>query len=604
MDLLEELDKSPICGDGAIGTLLMERGISAGRCLEELCVAEPDIISRVHEDYLDAGARLIGTNSFGANAVRLARHGLEHRVNEINWQAAQLAKQAAKGRNAYVAGSVGPLGISADEAREQGINREECFRTQIGALLDGGVNLIFLETFQDLEELLLAFRVKQSLHHCPAICSLATNENGRLPDGMSIEEAFAELARNDAEIFGMNCVNGPQATLRLVERVAQSVNPLAAFPNAGRPRYQEGRYVYETSPEYFAETIAQMAARGARILGGCCGTTPAHIAAAAKALLEIKPEPFRPIAVSAPVLSEPAPAACEESLLDRIAAGKTVIMTELDPPKTLLLDKYFQAAEALSAAGSDSITLADNSLAILRVSNLAIGAMLKQRGIMPLLHVSCRDRNLLGLQSELLGMAAMGVRHVLPLTGDPAKGGDHPGASSVYDVNSIKLIEIIRRLNEGFTQSGTDLKTSPGFVTGCTYNPNAKNLDAQVSRLERKIAAGAQYVMTQPVFDTALVEETHRRTSHLGVPVFIGVWPLLNGRQAKFLHNEVPGIRIPENVLERMEGTEGLEGRKRGVEIAKEVTRAVLDTYPCIYLITPFLAYELTVELAAFVRGR
>lgn len=602
MSLLEEFDKRPICGDGAMGTLLLERGVPFEQCFEELCVSRPEIVQRVHEDYLDAGAQIIETNSFGANAVRLARYGFEHRVNEINWQAASLAKKAAQGRKAYVAGSVGPLGITADEAREQGIDREECFRTQIGALLDGGVNLIFFETFQDLDELLLALNIKQALHHCPAICSLAPNENGRLPNGMGLGEAFSVLAANDAEIAGLNCVNGPHAASRLLERVGRKL-PIAVFPNAGRPRYHEGRYVYETTPEYFAEVGAEMVAKGANIVGGCCGTTPAHIAALSKALAELKPATVT-IAITEKPPVQPAYVEREPSLLDRLAEGKTVIMTELDPPKTLLLDKYFEAAEALAAAGSDTITLADNSLAILRVSNLAVGAMLKQRGITPLLHLSCRDRNLIGLQSDLMGMEAMGIRHVLPLTGDPAKGGDHPGASSVYDVNSIKLIEIIRRLNEGFTQSGTDLKKSPEFVIGCTFNPNAKNLDAQVSRLERKVAAGAQYAMTQPIFDIALVEETHRRTKHLGIPMFIGVWPLLNGRQAKFLHNEVPGITIPEEVLTRMADAEGPAGRKLGVEIAKEVTRAVLDTYPGIYLITPFLAYETTVELAQFVRSR
>jgi len=603
MSLLEEIEIRPLCGDGAMGTLLLERGVPFEQCFEELCVSHPDIVQKVHEDYLDAGARIIETNSFGANAVRLARYGFEHRVNEINWQAVQLAKKAAQGKKAYIAGSVGPLGITADEAREQGIDREACFREQIGALLDGGVNLIFFETFQSLEELLLASNVKQSLHHCPAICSLATNENGRLPDGMGIAEAFTTLAANDAEIAGLNCINGPRSMLRLLERVGRKGLPIAAYPNAGRPRYHEGRYVYETTPEYFAETGAEMVARGANIVGGCCGTTPAHIAALAKAMAELKPATITIVVPEKPS-AEPAHVEREPSLLDRLAEGKTVIMTELDPPKTLLLDKYFEAAEALTAAGSDTITLADNSLAILRVSNLAVGAMLKQRGITPLLHVSCRDRNLLALQSDLMGMEAMGIRHVLPLTGDPAKAGDHPGAASVYDVNSIKLIEIIRRLNEGFTQSGTDLKKAPDFVIGCTFNPNAKNIDAQVSRLERKVAAGAQYVMTQPIFDVALVEETHRRTKHLNVPIFIGVWPLLNGRQAKFLHNEVPGIRIPEPVLARMADTEGPSGRKLGVEIAKEVARAVLDTYPCIYLITPFLAYETTAELAQFVRSR
>ncbi|MBV9392112.1 MAG: methylenetetrahydrofolate reductase, partial [Verrucomicrobia bacterium] len=280
-----------------------------------------------------------------------------------------------------------------------------------------------------------------------------------------------------------------------------------------------------------------------------------------------------------------------------------VAVTELDPPKTLDLDKYFKAARTLIDAGSDAITLADNSLAILRLSNLAVGAILKQQyNIMPLLHVSCRDRNLIGLQSELLGIAALGIRHILPLTGDPAKFGDHPGASSVYDVNSIQLMEIIAGLNRGYNFAGKTIKYPTDFVMGCTFNPNAKNLDAQVARLERKIAAGARYVMTQPVFDPALVEVVDNRTRHLAVPILIGIWPLLNGRQAEFLHHEVPGIIIPDKVRSRMSGTEGAEGRIRGIAVAKEVVRAALDHFPGVYLITPFLAYDTTAELAHFVR--
>jgi methionine synthase I (cobalamin-dependent) len=289
MTLLEEIEDHPLCGDGAMGTLLMERGVATQECFEALCLSRPELISQIHAEYLAAGARIIETNSFGANAVRLCRHGLSSRVNEINWQAAQLARQAVQlarqtAKRAFVAGSVGPLGISCSEADSQGIDREDCFRTQIGALLEGGVDLIFLETFQDLDELLLALHVKQSLHHCPAICSLAVNEDGLLPGGMSLNDAFAKLAHHDAEILGINCVNGPEAALRLVEKFALSELPLAVYPNAGVPRYHAGRCIYEVSPEAFARLGVSMAARGARIIGGCCGTTPAHIAALRKAL--------------------------------------------------------------------------------------------------------------------------------------------------------------------------------------------------------------------------------------------------------------------------------------------------------------------------------
>ena len=604
MDLLDELSTRVLCGDGAMGTTLMEvADVPFDRCLEEFCLSAPDLIAKIHGQYIEAGARVIETNSFGANAARLERHGLENQVRELNTAAARLARQAARNKDGvFVAGSVGPLGITADAAREQNIDRRAVFGEQIGALIDGGVDLIFFETFLDLDELLLALEVKEGLHALPALCSVACAEEGRLSSGLPVTEAFAKLRAAGAKIVGVNCLNGPHATLKLLEHV--TVTPdllLSAYPNAGYPRYYEGRFLYHTAPDYFAGVARDMVKQGARLVGGCCGTGPAQIAAMSAAIRDlapvttkvalraIEPQPAQHAPKAAPVFTPtvsdvPPPTRDdgeEVSILDRIAAGKTVIITELDPPKTLDLEKFLAGAKALTEAGSDAITLADNSLAILRVSNLAMGAMLKQRhGIMPLLHLSCRDRNLLGLQSELMGLSALGIRHVLPLTGDPAKVGDHPGAKSVYDVTSVQLIAIIKRFNEGFNHSGKSVKTQTNFVTGCTFNPNAKFLDAQIARLERKLAAGAQYVMTQPVFDTGLVETVAKRTAHLGVPIFMGVWPLLNGRQAEFLHNEVPGILIPDNVREKMAGREGTEGRAVGIEVAKEVCRAVAGEFP------------------------
>ncbi len=619
MDLIDELSSRVLCGDGAMGTTLMELADAPiERCLEEFCLSAPNLVAKIHGEYIDAGARVIETNSFGASAVRLERHGLADHVAEINQTAARLARQAAHGRQVYVAGSVGPLGLTADEAREQGIDLRAVFQEQIGALLEGGVDLIFFETFLDLPELQLALDVKKALSPVPALCSMACAEEGRLPDGLPIPEALAALRAQGAEITGVNCLNGPHAMIRLLEHLP--IEPgqlLSAYPNAGYPRYYEGRFIYYTAPEYFGKVAREMVAQGVRLVGGCCGIGPAQVAAMAAAVRDLAPvtskaarrrmEPIPPVQVVSREPAGPVPAATateETSLLDLIARGKTVVITELDPPKTLDLEKFMAGAKALHDAGSDAITLADNSLAILRVSNLAAGALLKARhGIMPLLHLSCRDRNLLGLQSELLGLSALGIRHVLPLTGDPAKVGDHPGAKSVYDVTSVQLIGIIKRLNEGFNHSGKSVKAATRFVIGCTFNPNAKFLDAQIARLERKLAAGAQYVMTQPVFDPALVETVAKRTAALGVPIFMGVWPLLNGRQTEFLHNEVPGILIPDSVRERMAGREALEGRAIGLEIAKEVCRAALDHFPGVYLITPFLNYELTVELAQFARG-
>jgi len=473
-------------------------------------------------------------------------------------------------------------------------------------LLDGGADVIFFETFLDYDELALALGAKMKLSKAPTICSLACESEGRLSSGLTLVEAFRRLTALGADVLGVNCLNGPQATVHLLERIPLEFL-LSAYPNAGYPKYHEGRFIYYPAPDYFSKMARELVALGARLIGGCCGTTPRTIAAMAAVLAELEPVRSKSIRVTVEPERAPAPKrhpATEESLLDRIAAGRRVIICELDPPKTLALEKYFAGAQALVQAGCDAITLADNSLAILRVSNLAIGAMLKERfGITPLLHMSCRDRNLLGLQSELLGMAALGMRHVLPLTGDPARVGDHPGAASVYDVNSVQLIAIAKRMNEGFNHAGKSLSSATQFVVGCTLNPNSKNIAAQISRLERKIAAGAQYVMTQPVFDVRILDEMAKRTQDFGVPIFTGVWPLLSGRQADFLHNEVPGIVVPEQVRIQMAGSEGDEGRARGMAIAREISRAALERFPGVYLITPFLRYSTTVELAAFARS-
>lgn len=605
MDLLEELQSRLVCGDGAIGTLLLEGGVPLERCFEELCLSEPERIRAIHEDYIAAGARVIETNTFGANAVRLERFGFESQVVEINRAAARLARSAAGSRDVIVAGSVGPLGITADDAAVRGIDRQQCFREQISGLIEGGAQALFFETFMDFDEMALALAAKGEITDILAICSFACAPEGRLSTGMPLIEAFAKVRAAGAGVVGVNCMNGPHAMVQLLERVPLEY-PIAAYANAGYPKYHEGRFIYHTAPDYFAQAAREMVAQGTRLIGGCCGTNPTHIRAIAGALAELEPVRSKSVRVAVEPLSTrlPVQVAPEESLLDRMRAGHRVIICELDPPKTLALEKYFTGAQELVRAGCDAITLADNSLAILRVSNLAVGAMLKERfGITPLLHLSCRDRNVLGLQSELLGMAALGMRHVLPLTGDPARVGDHPGAASVYDVNSVQLISIIKRLNEGFSHAGKSIKSATGFVIGCTFNPNARNLDSQVNRLERKVAAGAQYAMTQPVFDLRLLDEMKRRTEHLPIPIFTGVWPLLSGRQAEFLHNEVPGIVVPDAVRQRMAGTEGADGRRRGVDLAKEIAEEAIARFAGVYLITPFLQYETTVELARFARS-
>ena len=605
MDFLDELHSSVICGDGAMGTELMAAGAPTDISLEGLNLTEPDLVSKIHLSYVNAGARVLETNTFGANAARLSKHGLEQKVAELNTAAVRLARDAAGQNPIYIAGSVGPLGLTEEEAAEQSVDRRDLFKDQLVALLGAGADVIFFETFLDFAELQIGLLALRELDQkIPAICSMVCSEEGRLPSSLPIVQAFRELVRLQASVVGVNCVTGPNAMIRILKRIPSDFL-ISAFPNAGYPRYQEGRFIYNAAPEYFGTAAREFVNLGARLVGGCCGVGPAHIRAMAKAIEGLKPVSSKPlIQWMAEPVAAPEKRPSETSILDLMTRGQTVVVTELDPPKTLDLDKYFTGAQRLIDAGSDAITLADNSLAILRISNLAVGAILKQKyNIMPLLHVSCRDRNLIGLQSELMGIAALGIRHILPLTGDPAKFGDHPGASSVYDVNSIQLMEIISGLNKGYNYTGKTIKYRTDFVVGCTLNPNAKNLDAQIARLERKIKAGAQYVMTQPIFDRSLVKLMYDRTRHLRIPILTGVWPLLTGRQAEFLHHEVPGIIIPDAVRDRMAGKQGQDGRHVGIEIGKEMVEAALEYFPGVYLITPFLAYDATTELAQFVRS-
>ena len=609
-NLLDELDERIVIGDGATGTYLYTLGVPADRCLEETNLTDPALVTRVYEEYIAAGARVVETNSFGANRLRLARYGLDDKVSEINWKAARLLADAAKGKGVYVGGSVGPLQLRPTDAVLTEDDRKALYREQIGALLDGGCDLIFLETFTELHELLLALDVFQNLTNVPVITSLAISEEGRLASREDFMTAFRTLRKAGADIVGINGTCGVQACHHLLAQLELGIDDIpAVYPNAGKPEFYEGRFSYAASPEYFAGNLPAFVAQGARLIGGDYGTEPRHVAAMAKAAQELhlvprrgKPKSVRTSAVTvtaAPALAPVPSAPAEESLLERLKR-KPVTIVELDSPKTLSMDKFMEGARALEKAGADAITLADNSLAILRVSNVAAAVLIRRElATIPLIHLACRDRNLIGLQSELMGIGALGFRHVLALTGDPAKVGDHPGATSVYDLNSVGLLKLLAGMNRGVNAVGKDLKGTTDFVIGCAFNPNAKNFDSQLRKLESKIAAGASYVMTQPVFDVALVKKTAESIAPLGVPVFIGVMPLLNARNAEFLHNEVPGISIPDAVREQFRHAEGAAAAEIGFQFARHLRDEIRAHTRGLYLITPFLRYDVSVRLMA-----
>jgi methionine synthase I (cobalamin-dependent)/5,10-methylenetetrahydrofolate reductase len=615
-DLRQALKDSIIVGDGAMGTFLYQMGFPVGISYEELNLQKPDVIKDVHRRYFEAGARLIETNTFSANREKLSKFGLETDVEAINRAGVELARSAV-GDEAYVMGAIGS--IRAGKRKNVRTSQvEAALKEQIGVLLDCPIDGLLLETFYDLEELLLALKIIRKASSLPVVCQFATEGTGTTQDGFTLQEAFARLKDAGADVVGFNCRSGPNGVLRTMEKLAPPDGiPYSVFPNAGLPDYVDGRFTFGATPEYFAESALRFADLGARIIGGCCGTTPDHIAAVAEALRGYVPgEPKaaqRPAPAAAHrdkpvVISEKTdktgvkPArASKPSLLDIVKQRHTVIV-ELDPPRDLDIEKFMLGAAALKEAKADAITMADNSLAVTRMSNLALGYLVQdQLGMRPLIHIACRDRNMIGTQSHLMGLHALGINHVLAVTGDPAKFGDLPGSSSVYDLTSFEIIRMIKQLNEGIAFSGKPLKQRANFIVGAAFNPNVKHLDKAVQRLERKIEAGADYVMTQPVYDAALIERIYETTKHLNVPIFIGVMPLASGRNAEYLHNEVPGIQLSDEVRSRMAGLEGEAGRRAGLDIAKELLDTAMRFFNGIYLMTPFLLYDMSVQLTRYV---
>ena len=475
-------------------------------------------------------------------------------------------------------------------------------------MLDGGCHLIFLETFTALDELLLALDVFQNLTNIPVVTSLAVSEEGRLVSGESFPEAVKILRAAGADIVGLNGTAGPQACVHLLSKLAvQESDLLCVYPSAGKPEFYEGRFNYAASPDYFADTLPRWVEEGARLdrrrLRDAPGTHRGHGGGGAGTEAGAREENFarwRRARASRPPnrRAHHRSRAEEVSILD-LLKQKPVSIVELDSPKGLSMDKFLAGAKALKEAGAAAITLADNSLAILRVSNFAAAIRVREEvGLTSLLHLACRDRNLLGLQSEIMGLGTLGFRHVLALTGDPAKVGDHPGATSVYDLNSLGLIKLLAGMNRGVNHVGRPLNGQTKFIIGCAFNPNALNFDSQVKKLESKLAAGAQYVMTQPVFDLELARRTVARLKPLGVPIFLGVMPLLSSRNAEFLHNEVPGIKIAEPLRERLRQCADDQAATRiGLEVAREVRDVALEAFNGVYLITPFLRYEVSVDL-------
>jgi len=605
LDLIARLKQSPVLCDGAMGTLLYSKGVFINRCYDELNLSQPDLIRDIHREYLQAGAEIIETNTFGGNSFRLARHSLADRVHEINQSGARIAKEAAKSFDVWVAGSVGPLGVRIEPLGKTSFEEARvAFREQIAALMEGGVDLLILETFGYIEELRQAMLAAREVNpQIPVVAQVTIDEDGNCLDGSTPEVFAPRLEEWGADVIGCNCSVGPVAMLDAMERIRAATSlPLSAQPNAGIPRSVEGRNIYLCSPEYMANYARRFVTAGVRLVGGCCGTTPEHIRTM-KSELRVDVARAKVISAPAKVAAKPATVAIvplgERSRLGaRIAAGEFVTMVEIVPPKGINIGKEVEGARFLKSVGVDAINIPDSPRASARMSNQALSLLVQREvGIEPILHYTCRDRNVLGIQSDLLGAAATGIRNLICITGDPPKMGNYPDATAVFDVDSIGLVNIVHSLNRGLDIGGNPIGTGTAFVIGVGANPGISDLDEEIRRFEYKVEAGAEYVVTQPVFDLALLEAFLHRIEHCRIPVIAGIWPLVSVRNAEFMKNELR-VAVPDSILERMARASTPEAaREEGVLIAREMLAAVRSMVQGAQISAPLGRYASAVDV-------
>jgi methionine synthase / methylenetetrahydrofolate reductase(NADPH) len=579
------MKQAPVLCDGAMGTLLYSKGIFINRCYDELNLTQPELIRGVHREYLQAGAEIIETNTFGANVFRLGRHSLADRVRDINLAGAQIARDAAKSFDVWVAGSVGPLGIRIEPLGKTSFEEARAaFRDQIAALVEGGVDLIILETFGYLEELHQAMLALRDVNpKIPVVAQVTIDEDANCLDGSTPEVFTPRLADWGADVIGCNCSVGPVAMLDSIERIrALTSLPLAAQPNAGIPRSVEGRNIYLCSPEYMASYARKFVAAGVRLVGGCCGTTPDHIRVMKSALrvgearARVNPLPTK--GPAGPTAAPTVPIAERSRLGAKIAAGDFVTMVEIVPPKGTDIRKEVEGARFLKSVGVDAINIPDSPRASARMSNQALSLLIQQEiGIEAILHYTCRDRNVLCIQSDLLGAAATGIHNLICITGDPPKMGNYPDATAVFDVDAIGLVNIVHNLNRGVDIGNNPIGPGTSFVIGVGANPGLPNMDEEIRRFEYKVQAGAEYAVTQPVFDLSLLENFLRRIEHCRIPVVAGIWPLVSVRNAEFMKNELR-VSVPDSILERMSRAATPEAaREEGIAIAREMVIAVRE---------------------------
>ncbi|CAN5633122.1 bifunctional homocysteine S-methyltransferase/methylenetetrahydrofolate reductase [soil metagenome] len=613
---IERLREGPILCDGAVGTLLFQRGAPVDQCFDHLNLTDPTLVQEVHRDYLQVGAEIIETNTFGANRFKLEKHGLGGDVYEINRRGAKNGEYAVEisGKPAFVAGSVGPTGrtlapiglIQPDLVRA-------AFRDQINGLLAGGVDLLMIETMGSLAELEQAVGAARDVCDLPIVAQATFSNDGRTIAGQTVDEVARKLVELKVDVVGINCSVGPRGVLRVLREMRQMVPdeiPISVQPNAGWPTQVDDRVIYPMSAEYMSRFVTDALRAGATLIGGCCGTTPEHIAAMRQAMDDAAGAgtPKRLSVVRSSKSAQSLIPADEPTSFARKLGNKFVVSVELDPPRGLNPEKMMRGAELLKSAGVDAVNVADSPMARVRMSALALCYMVQDRiGLETILHFTTRDRNLMGLQSDLIGAHAMGVRNIIALTGDPPSLGDYPKLTAVYDVDSIGLINVLSAMNEGTDAAGASIGQQASFTIAVACDPTRDDLEHEADRLHRKIEAGGHLVMTQPIYEmstwTDFVAIYERKYGEIPVPILIGILPLYSHRHAEFLYNEVPGIKPTDDIRERMRRA-GSSAREEGVKIAQELLLESRDTVHGVYIMPSFGRYSMAVEVVDALQDR
>ncbi len=587
--------------DGAVGTRLYDKGVYINRSYDELNLTAPDLVREVHEEYINAGADIIETNTFGATRNKLQPYGLESKLREINVAAARIAGEAA-GDKVFVAGAIGPLGLRIEPFGPTSFEEAKAmFLEQVEGLLEGGVDLFILETFSEVPEIEQAIKAVRELSDLPIVAQMAIQMDGKTTFGTTPESFTAALDKLDVDVIGLNCGMGPNHTLNALEKMRSVTDKkLSAQPNAGLPRDVQGRQFYMGSPEYMAEFSRRFVQAGAKFVGGCCGTTPTHIKLIAESIRSVSPrqsisEARKQSANVAELKPHDVEVVAPEERSRwsaKIARGEFVTSVEVLPPKGCDAEKTLDSIRLLKEVGVDGVNIPDGPRAQTRMSAMATAVLVEREiGIEAVLHYCCRDRNLLGMMSDLLGAAAMGLHNLLIITGDPPKMGPYPDATAVFDIDAIGLTNMANKLNHGLDLGNNPIGKPTAFSIGVGVNPGAINLDEEIRRFEWKVEAGAEYAITQPVFDTEQLRTFLDKISHVRIPIVAGIWPLISYRNAEFMHNEVPGVNVTPEILERMRAASEIskeEGRDEGIRIARESLLEVRDVIQGVQVSAPF----------------